>query len=119
MNKFMLLIILMVPLFCSAQKDFDYTIYTSKAYYSGIDTAQTDLRLTLYRKIQKDANVIKFISINNTGDAITFNINYVGYDSSTKSLVYTCGEGIIIYCNPMIPSITINDGNKKTKQEYY
>lgn len=101
-----------------AQKDFDYTVYTNHAVYTSENIKDT-LKLTLFRKIQKEANIIKVISTGNTGDAETYVIKYVGYDLETNSLVYILADKKTIYINPMEPTIKIVDEERKTKVVYY
>jgi hypothetical protein len=103
----------------SAQKDFDYTIYTTKADYSGIDSNKVGLHVTLMRKVQKEANVLKIISLTNTGEAETYNISYVGWDIQSKYFLYVVKEGKTIYVNPIEAIVKILDEEKRTKSVYY
>lgn len=87
-------------------KDFDYTVYTTHALIT-IDNTDSLHELTLHRKISKEANILKIISLSNTADCITYNLHYIGFQSDSCQLVYTNDAQETIYINPMIPVITI------------
>lgn len=114
-----LAILLLAAVRINAQKDFDYTIYSTKADFFDIDSSKVGLHLTLFRKIQKESNVLKIISLVNTGDAETYNIKYVGYDIQSKSFLYVLEDGMTIYVNPMETVVKVLDDKRKTKVVYW
>ncbi len=101
-----LLLLLLLPLSSIAQKDFDYTVYTTHAMTS-IDLRDSFADLLLPRKIQKKDNTLKIIDLNNTGVCITYPLHFIGFNTDINSIIYTDDKGQTILINPMLPLITI------------
>jgi hypothetical protein len=123
--KMLLLSFLLVPVFCMAQRDFDYTFYTTKArmpasVLSGhlpkekqVGSGPEDsamLELTLPRKIDKQADVLKIISLTNTGDCQTYTLQFLGMQvfEHEQLLVYKTDHNQLVYFNPLQLTISLN-----------
>ena len=119
MKTLLSILLFIISINATAQKDFDYTIYTNNMVLSGMDSSYDGSKLFVLRKIHKEANVIKIISLTNTGDAQTFNIKYMGWDISSKSFIYHTEQGQIIYINPIDPIVKIVDEKIRTKITYH
>lgn len=117
--KSLILLFFLSPLMLFAQRDFDFTVFTTKAVH--IDSrderpgAKPDtLNLSLFRKFEKSSNVLKEISFLNTGNVIEYEIEFVGasYQTGCPVLMYKVlkvdkqdiGERFV-FINPMEPSI--------------
>lgn len=102
------LLLLLFPLSGFAQKDFDYTVYATKCLTT-IDKTDSLHELMLFRRIEKQADILKIISLSNTADCITYHLHYIGYGSDTQSLIYTDDAQETITINPMLPLILIGN----------
>lgn len=101
-----LLLLLLLPFAATAQKDFDYTVNTTKCLMT-IDNTDSLHQVTWFRKIQKKADVLKIISLTNTADCITLHLHYIGYSTDTFTLTYTDDAQEIITINPLLPLVVI------------
>lgn len=114
--KNILFLLLLSPLSLLAQRDFDYTLYTTKAVY--IDSrderpgAKPDtLNLSLFRKFEKQANTLKSVSLVNTADAIEYKLEFAGvsYQTGCPVLLYKVvrdsKEALFVFIDPMEPSV--------------
>ncbi len=113
--KNLILLFFLSPLALFAQRDFDFTIFTTKAVHIGPIGEKSDtLNSSLFRKFEKASNVLKEISTLNTGNVIVYEIEFVGasYQTGCPVLMYKVlkvdkqdiGERFV-FINPMEPSI--------------
>lgn len=105
--KNILFLLLLSPLSLLAQRDFDYTIYTTKAnrVFAG-DT----IELTLNVKFEKEANILKRVSLTNTGEAVQYQLQFIGASTLTGCSVFMyqiVGDEKLkwVFINPMEPSV--------------
>lgn len=88
-------------------KDFDYTCYTTKALMT-IDNTDSLHELTLPRKIHKEGDILKIVSLTNTADCLTYHLHYIGFNSEGPAeLIYTTENQEVIYANPMTATFVI------------
>lgn len=118
-RKLLFIIFLWLNLPAQAQKDFDYTIYTSKADFENLDSTKTKCNLFLPRKIQKEANTLKIISTTNTAITELYTLEYIGYRPDNESFAYRVKDEITIYVNPVAAVVKIEFAKIKTKVIYY
>lgn len=86
------------PLISIAQKDFDFTFYTTKSIIitSGGDT----LYSTSLRKISKQGKRLCISSTANTSDEDTYTLYYVGFHWLKNEYTYTTDKDFVIYIRP-------------------
>lgn len=121
----------LLPFAVSAQQDFDYTLYTMHADLTAVDSGKA--KLTLVRRIVKEANKFTVMSTNNTGDAIDYKIQFLGvrfgklgYQSHSifageqmMFFVYS-SEGKTIEIWPTIPMVEIHNAfTEELIERYY
>ena len=127
MNRLIILALLFVSSLVHAQKDFDYTFYTSHMVIQG-DSSGSPMNLTVYRKFQKEDNTLKVVSLVNTGDAVEYKLLYQGFRAFTTNgceLIYrvlskdgVAGvEQMLFIINPITPLVIIQAGPHRTS--YY
>lgn len=102
-----ILIYISIPII--AQKDFNYTFFTSKEafMYPGDSIKHFEVRIN--KMISKTANKLIISSTTNTADATEFNIKYIGYDIEDNTLIYIDDSGIYIEINPVLAILKIKD----------
>lgn len=105
--KSILFLLLLSPLSLLAQRDFDYTIYTTTAnrVFAG-DTIQLNLNV----KFEKQANILKRVSLTNTGEAVQYQLQYIGVSTLTGCPVFMyqiLGDEKLkyVFINLMEPSV--------------
>lgn len=122
MSRFCLLFMFLfaAPLVVCAQKDFDYTIYTTRL--SLRDSSEKTLELSVLRKFQKEGNRLKVVSLVNTGDAVEYKLAYLGapLKFGCPEFMYrilsrddVAGEGVI-WIDPMSSAVTIKTPENTT-----
>jgi len=123
MKKLILFSLLfLVPFLAQSQKDFDYTIYTTKATHE-VDTSEQKLDISVLRKFKKEGNTLKVVSLVNTGDAVEYKLQYLGVQFEKDAcavfqykIIERDGKPVdqaIISINPVTPSVIISaTGNK-------
>jgi len=116
MKKIILVTLLFISAKCFAQRDFDYTIYTT--HCSLPDSGKGNPKLLMQRKIVKKANVIKIISLVNTGDVITYTVRYIGYEPNANAFTYLSTDGVVIAINPVAPMVKLLFKNKPIQMFY-
>jgi hypothetical protein len=114
MKKFLILL-LIAPFSIWGQKDFDYTVFTTKSDIitkgrNGKDT----MNLFLLRIFKKEANVLKCINPTNTGDTKVYELEYIGYqeDEFIYNVLSINGRkftDISVRINPITPLIIISN----------
>lgn len=118
--KKLLLIALLLPVAAFCQKDFDYSFYTLKNTLVLEERKDSLLpELFLPRKIQKENNELKVISLTNTAQTETYRLEYIGYDIIDKWLIYQDAEGLYFYINPGNGLLEILNKKTGTKLSYY
>lgn len=129
------LILLLTFIVCAAtnraQSDFDWSIYTIHAQLISIEkNGKVDtLTLMLLRRIEKNTDALRIISLNNTADALTYKLDYAGYDPSTQEFLYydhiDAGDGVMpqykvhIFAKPQAGYIIIEHLDTQSKTIFY
>jgi hypothetical protein len=113
--KLFLLFLFFTPLSIFAQKDFDYTVFTTKSVQIKSHGEVSDtLNLTLSRKFEKQSNVLKAISTTNTADVVEYKLEYQGasFQTGCPVLMYRIlkvngedFEKMFIFINPIDPTL--------------
>lgn len=114
-----ILLLLLLPFAATAQKDFDYTVYTSRAKMPLVlpttlskSAVGTD---SLYdvawpRKIEKQGNQLRVINLNNPTECAVYSLHYINFSSDPVNyftILYGDDHGGVILVNPCIPLVTI------------
>lgn len=87
-------------------KDFDYTIYTFNALKT-IDNTDSLHELFLLRKIAKNGDELKIVSLTNTADCLTYKLHYIGWQSDARQFLYTGDHQEMIWIDPCMPMVII------------
>lgn len=113
--KNLLFLCLFAPLSLFSQSDFDYTLFTTKAVYIKSSAEKSDtMQLLIQKKFEKHSNVLKQISVINTGNAVEYKLEFAGasYQTGCPVLMYKVievdgepRENMYVFINPMEPSI--------------
>lgn len=135
MKLFTISLSLLISANCFSQADFDYEFYTTHAIFKefnigpftdtvgSFDKYYDHSEMTLLRKIKKEANMLKIISINNSADCITYQLlTFVGWQAEAECLVYTSSPSVpaeTLWVNPIKQIILIKDSSGNTIRAYY
>ena len=78
--------------------------------------SDTVIHLTLFRQIIKTANVLKIVNASSTGDAITYNIQFLGFNVNHLTTLHYLvvdetgtSKEITIEISPLIPLVELID----------
>lgn len=101
MRKLLFALLICLPAACLAQKDFDYSFYTTKFQVLTTDTSKARdsvPELFLIRHIKKEGSLLHIISAGNTGNSALWELTYIGWDSGDSNYLYeahrvTAGQG--------------------------
>lgn len=118
MKIFIILIFICIHFSVYSQQDFDYTLYTRHCVVSNLMKKDSSLEeLLLERQIIKQNNVLKIVSLSNTGNTQEYKINFQGFqwgdyfrnkddkDTSEMFFLYSTPDDLIIEINPIKPLV--------------
>lgn len=109
MKQILLATVLLLSVNSYSQKDFDYTVYTMNQDIIKKDTTQNLNGLSIHRRIEKVADVLKIINIGNTADVTEYKLEYLGYAMKPfNTFTYVDRiKKVEIFINPVTPLIKI------------